>query len=62
MDANHKSLSCEALKPDRSLYLGQIYHRKKQWLYQDIDSIDYVGQDTGATPFDQSRTILVSGG
>jgi len=48
----------EAVKPDRSLYLGQIYHRKKQWLYQDIPSIDYVGQDTGATPFDQSKNYL----
>ena len=50
-------IAAEAVKPDRSLYLGQIYHRKKQWLYQDIPSIDYVGQDTGATPFDQSKVL-----
>ena len=58
--ANHKRFTyrSEALKPDRSLYLGQIYHRKKQWLYQGIESIDYVGKDTGATPFDQSKNYL----
>ena len=58
--ANHKRFTyrSEAVLPDRSLYLGQIYHRKKQWMYQGIDSIDYVGQDTGATPFDQSKNYL----
>ena len=58
--ANHKRFTyrSEAVKPDRSLYLGQIYHRKKQWLYQSIDSIDYVGQDTKNTPFDQSKNYL----
>lgn len=58
--ANHKTFTYkqEALKPDRSLYLGQIYHRKKQWIYQSIDSIDFVGQNTGATPFDPSVNYL----
>ena len=40
------------------MYLGQIYHRKKQWLYQSIDSIDYVGQNTGATSFDPKINYL----
>jgi hypothetical protein len=58
--ANHKRFTyrSEALKPNRSLYLGQIYHRKKQWLYQSIDSIDFVGQNTGATSFDSSINYL----
>jgi len=58
--ANHKRFAYrkESVKPDRSLYLGQIYHRKKQWLYQSIESIDYVGQNTGATSFDPSINYL----
>lgn len=58
--ANHKRFAYrkESVKPDRSLYLGQIYHRKKQWLYQSIESIDYVGQNTGATPFNPSINYL----
>jgi glycosyltransferase involved in cell wall biosynthesis len=58
--ANHKRFvfNEEAVKPDRSLYLGQIYHRKKQWIYQSIDSIDFVGQNTGATPFDSNINYL----
>jgi glycosyltransferase involved in cell wall biosynthesis len=58
--ANHKRFTyCkESVKPNRSLYLGQIYHRKKQWIYQSIDSIDFVGQDTKTTPFDTSINYL----
>jgi hypothetical protein len=58
--ANHKRFTyrSEAVKPDRSLYLGQIYHRKKQWLYQPIKSIDFVGQNTGATSFDVNVNYL----
>jgi len=58
--ANHKRFTyrSEAVKPNRSLYLGQIYHRKKQWLYQSIESIDYVGQNTEATSFDPSINYL----
>jgi len=60
--ANHKRFTyrSEALKPNRSLYLGQVYHRKKQWIYQCIDSIDFVGQNTGATAFDPSINSFVS--
>ena len=58
--ANHKRFAFneEAVKPDRSLYLGQIYHRKKQWIYQSINSIDFVGQNTGATSFDPNINYL----
>ena len=58
--ANHKSFtySKQAIKPERSLYLGQIYHRKKQWIYQSIDCIDFVGKNTGATPFNPSVNYL----
>lgn len=58
--ANHKRFvyRSEAVKPDRSLYLGQIYHRKKQWIYQCIDSIDFVGQNTGSTSFDPNINYL----
>jgi len=58
--ANHKRFTyrSEAVKPDRSLYLGQIYHRKKQWLYQSIKSIDFVGKNTGATSFDVNINYL----
>lgn len=58
--ANHKRFTYhrEALKPKRSLYLGQVYHRKKQWIYQCIDSIDFVGQNTGSTSFDPSINYL----
>jgi hypothetical protein len=58
--ANHKRFTyrSEALEPNRSLYLGQIYHRKKQWMYQSIDSIDFVGQNTGSTSFDPNINYL----
>lgn len=58
--ANHKrfAFNKKALKPDRSLYLGQIYHRKKQWLYQGIDSIDFVGQNSGNTDFNPEINYL----
>jgi len=58
--ANHKRFlyTKDPQKPNRSLYLGQIYHRKKQWIYQSIDSIDFVGQNTGSTAFNPSINYL----
>ena len=58
--ANHKRFTYhkEAVLPDRSLYLAQINERKKQWIYQDIDSIDYVGRIMGETPFDPKKNYL----
>ncbi len=58
--ANHKTFNYTE-KPDnanRSLYLGQIYHRKKQWLYQEIDCIDFVGKIMGQTPFNPAKNYL----
>ena len=58
--ANHKrfAFNSEALKPDKSLYLGQINPRKKQWIYQSIESIDFVGKIMGTTLFDPSINYL----
>ena len=58
--ANHETFvySKNPLKPNRSLYLGQIYHRKKQWLYQSIDCIDFVGKNSNSTEFDPSINYL----
>lgn len=58
--ANHKKFTyrSHAVKPGRSLYLGQIYHRKKQWIYQCINSIDFVGQNTNTTSFNPSVNYL----
>lgn len=58
--ANHKRFeySNNPIKSNKSLYLGQIYHRKKQWLYQDIDCIDFVGKIMGQTPFDPTKNYL----
>lgn len=58
--ANHKTFrySKNPTLSDRSLYLGQIYHRKKQWLYQSIECIDFVGKNDNSTPFDISINYL----
>lgn len=58
--ANHKrfTFNKEALKPGKSLYLGQINPRKKQWIYQSIESIDFVGKIMGTTPFDPNINYL----
>ena len=42
----------ECEKPDKSLYLGQIHQRKKQYLYQSISGIDFVGKYFPGTSFD----------
>ena len=58
--ANHKSFvyNKEALKPDRSLYLGQIHPRKGQCFYQGINSIDFVGPIGDVSNFDVNRNYL----
>lgn len=58
--ANHKRFTyrSSAVKSNRSLYLAQIYHRKKQWIYQSIDSIDFVGRNTNTTSFDPNINYL----
>ena len=58
--ANHKRFKYhkEAVLPERALYLAQINDRKKQWLYQQIECIDYVGRIMGNTPFDPNQNYL----
>jgi len=58
--ANHKSFryNKKALKPNKSLYLGQIHPRKNQWIYQSIDSIDFVGPIGDRSNFDVNKNYL----
>ena len=58
--ANHKTFTYNEipLLPNKSLYLGQICQRKKQWLYQGIECIDFVGKIVGQTPFDPTKNYL----
>jgi glycosyltransferase involved in cell wall biosynthesis len=58
--ANHKSFTYnkKALKPNKSLYLGQIHPRKKQSIYQCIDSIDFVGPIGDRNNFDITKNYL----
>ena len=58
--ANHKTFTYNEipLLPNKSLYLGQICQRKKQWIYQDINCIDFVGKIVGQTPFDPTKNYL----
>jgi glycosyltransferase involved in cell wall biosynthesis len=48
------SYTTEPLKGDRTLYLGKIEARKKQFLYQTIDTIDFVGNFHDSS-FDRSH-------
>ena len=43
--------------PDRSIYLAKIDHRKRQFLFQDIDSLWYAG-NIAEQRFDQSKNYL----
>jgi hypothetical protein len=43
--------------PDRSIYLAKIDHRKRQFLFQNIDSLWYVGNVVDER-FDQSKNYL----
>ena len=45
----------ECTYPDRSIYLGKISERKKQYIYQDLIGIDFVGKYEPGTPFYESR-------
>jgi len=58
--ANHKRFTYQKDPSfaNKSLYLGQIHHRKKQWIYQDIDCIDFVGKIMGNTPFNPNKNYL----
>lgn len=43
--------------PDRSIYLAKVDHRKRQFLFQDIDSLWYAG-NIAEQRFDQSKNYL----
>ena len=43
------------LKPSWTLYLGRIEPRKRQYLYQDIYGVEFVGKYTDTTSFDRNR-------
>lgn len=57
LGAQHKKFlfqeDCEI--PQKSLYLAKIEVRKKQWIYQSIPNIDFVGRYTSTTSFDKSN-------
>ena len=57
LGASHKkfqfNIECE--KPDKTLYLAKIEVRKKQWIYQGIDGIDFVGRYSPTTSFNISN-------
>jgi len=40
---------------DKSIYLGKISERKKQYIYQSIPGIEYVGKYEAGTPFDKNN-------
>ena len=58
--ANHKEIVFKntCIKPNRSIYLAKIEPRKRQHLYQSIDSIDFVGKYTNTTPFSREKNYL----
>lgn len=40
---------------NKSLYLAKIEQRKKQWIYQSVPNIDFVGRYTPTTSFDKNN-------
>ena len=58
--ASHRSYSFQEtrIKPDKTLYLAKIEPRKRQYIYQSIDSIEFVGHYTNTTSFDQNKNYL----
>jgi glycosyltransferase involved in cell wall biosynthesis len=55
--ANHNEINfnTDCLIPDRSIYLAKIELRKRQYIYQTINSIDFVGHFTSSTPFEKNH-------
>ncbi len=58
--ASHRSyvFNENAAKPNHTLYLGKIEPRKRQYLYQSIDSVEFVGHYTNTTSFDPEKNYL----
>lgn len=57
LGAQHKTLvfNEECQYKNKSLYLAKIERRKRQWIYQSIDNIDFVGRYTPTTNFDNKN-------
>jgi len=55
LGAQHKNFkfNIECEKPDKTLYMAKIEVRKRQWIYQSIDSIEFVGRYSPTTTFDR---------
>ena len=55
LGAQHKNFkfSIECEKPNKTLYMAKIEVRKRQWIYQSIDSIEFVGRYSPTTTFDK---------
>ena len=55
LGAQHKNFrfNSECEKPDKTLYMAKIEVRKRQWIYQSIDSIEFVGRYSPTTTFDR---------
>jgi len=55
LGAQHKNFkfNSECEKSDKTLYMAKIEVRKRQWIYQSIDSIEFVGRYSPTTTFDR---------
>ena len=55
LGAQHKNFKfdSECEKPNKTLYMAKIEIRKRQWIYQPIESIDFVGRYSSTTTFDK---------
>jgi glycosyltransferase involved in cell wall biosynthesis len=58
--AQHRDYNFDEVgsKPDKTLYLGKIEPRKRQYVYQVIDSVEFVGHYTNTTSFDKNKNYL----
>lgn len=56
LGAQHKTIGFigEVEFSDRSLYLAKIEKRKRQWIYQSLVNVDFVGRYTASTSFNKN--------
>ncbi len=57
VNGNSFRVSLNPKYPDRSIYLAKVDHRKRQFLFQQIDSLYYAG-NIAEQRFDQSKNYL----
>lgn len=57
VSGNSFKVSSNPKYPDRSIYLAKVDHRKRQFLFQQIDSLYYAG-NIAEQRFDQSKNYL----